>query len=517
MMRVKPGLALMMALMLTMLTACSPMPLVQSQQESQVVLPTPLPALAPVARVGDSQADEPVRVSLMFLNQDDTQLVPMSRTIWITEGTTLVEQVVKTLLEAPRAEGLKPIAPSGTRLLTASLVNRIATVNLSSEARNQDQQSMVSMQVAIANTLTGIAGIDHVNILIEGQVEGIGDQVASIPTGALQHNDNALSAIWLQTQSDENRASAPQTQLDRTAVLYFGAKDGDRLVPEARKVQFDASLVRKDPREMIMPLLQQLWAGPSALDEARGVFPEDMVTMKAVPTITTQTDGKRVINLLLWESFEADMEKAGLSLRQFYGALTLTLTQFVPEVDGLSVRVGNKRVMSVNSDGGETLSFANGVMAATDFRALVGDVSRVYLSNGEGQLVGCGRVLDPYAAHLPRTLIEQLIEGPKAGETGVEKVMPAGVSSADILGVRVEGELALINLSSNFYRCAQALDEVGERLMIYAVVNTLTDLSGIRKVRFYVEDEAVDTLSQKIYLRVELLRNPGLIENAALP
>ncbi len=513
MMRYKPLLASALVATLFLLAACSPLPLVETQQEAAVTLPTPLPALAPLAPTGDSRSNEAARVQLMFLSADGTQLVPDTRTIWVNEGSTLVEQAMNTLLEPPRSEGLKAVAPGGTKLLSAELVNGICTVDLSSEASNQDAQSMAYMQTAFANTLTGLPGVAYVNVLIGGQAEGMGDQIIALPSGALRHTDNALPAIWLQAQTDESRvqAGAAQQQLERTAVLYFGAKHGELLVPEARQVRFEAKDLRTGPRNLIMPLLQQLWAGPSDTQDARAVFPKEMEKMKAVPTITTQSDGRRVINLLLWESFEADMAAAGLSLRQFYGALTLTLTQFVPEVDGLSVRVGNRRVTSLEVMGGEPLIFEAGVMVPTDFQAMIGDVARIYLADDLGKLVGCGRVMDPYAAQLPRALIEQLMLGPQADEGALRTVMPAGVSTEDVLGVKIEAGVALINLSSNFYRCAQALDEGQERAMIYAMVNTLTELSGVDKVRFYVEGKVEDVLAQKIYLGTELLRNPGLI------
>ena len=50
-----------------------------------------------------------------------------------------------------------------------------------------------------------------------------------------------------------------------------------------------------------------------------------------------------------------------------------------------------------------------------------------------------------------------------------------------------------------------------EQNLIYAFVNTLTELSSVSSVRFQVEGEAVDYLVNSIYLRGALLRNPGII------
>ena len=101
--------------------------------------------------------------------------------------------------------------------------------------------------------------------------------------------------------------------------------------------------------------------------------------------------------------------------------------------------------------------------------------------------------------------------GPAAWETGAARVMPDGVSIDDVLGVRIAGGEAVVNLSSNFYRCCQSLTPQQEQNLIYAIVNTLTSLTTVSSVRFQVEGEAADYLVSTIYLRGPLLRNPGII------
>ena len=50
-----------------------------------------------------------------------------------------------------------------------------------------------------------------------------------------------------------------------------------------------------------------------------------------------------------------------------------------------------------------------------------------------------------------------------------------------------------------------------EQNLIYAFVNTLTELSSVSSVRFQVEGETVDHLVSAVYLRGSLLRNPGIV------
>ena len=89
--------------------------------------------------------------------------------------------------------------------------------------------------------------------------------------------------------------------------------------------------------------------------------------------------------------------------------------------------------------------------------------------------------------------------------------MPAALDETDILGVRVRDGVATVNLSARFYSACQDLDEVHERTAVYAIVNTLCGLSGVDGVRFLIEGESVETLTEYIYMRTTLLPNFGAV------
>ena len=54
-------------------------------------------------------------------------------------------------------------------------------------------------------------------------------------------------------------------------------------------------------------------------------------------------------------------------------------------------------------------------------------------------------------------------------------------------------------------------DEARERTAVYAIVNTLCGLSGVDGVRFLIEGESVETLTEYIYMRTTLLPNFGAV------
>ena len=51
-----------------------------------------------------------------------------------------------------------------------------------------------------------------------------------------------------------------------------------------------------------------------------------------------------------------------------------------------------------------------------------------------------------------------------------------------------------------------------ERMMVYASVNAMTDISPVSKVYFFVEGEQISAFTGELEMRGAFLRNPGIIE-----
>jgi len=79
----------------------------------------------------------------------------------------------------------------------------------------------------------------------------------------------------------------------------------------------------------------------------------------------------------------------------------------------------------------------------------------------------------------------------------------------DLLSVEVQGSCAIVNFSENFENYYPE-DAVRERLMIYSIVNTLTQDPTIHQVQILVEERRVGAIGS-IDLTNPLIRNPGLI------
>lgn len=96
--------------------------------------------------------------------------------------------------------------------------------------------------------------------------------------------------------------------------------------------------------------------------------------------------------------------------------------------------------------------------------------------------------------------VDALAEGPTSKAAAA--VIPKSVR---VLGVRVEGDIAVVD----FARAGLSGGSLEERMMVAAIVQTLTALPGIHAVRFTVEGQRVETLMGHLDVRETLTADAG--------
>ncbi len=138
----------------------------------------------------------------------------------------------------------------------------------------------------------------------------------------------------------------------------------------------------------------------------------------------------------------------------------------------------------------------------------VESVVYLYFGTEEGYLRKEARTISGLpTAERGRELIEELIQGSQAEDDTLD-VIPKGTEILNYTYVEEEG-LAIVDLSEHIHG---ATGSMGELLAVYGIVNTLTELPGIEKVKILVEGEEVETISGHIYLRDPLTRDEYLLE-----
>jgi len=443
-------------------------------------------------------------VLLYFLDEEGMELLPVSRSITVEGGMPRSEAALRALLAGPIA-GERAFWPE-IGVMSASrgyeLSGGVATVDLPSRVRALSTEALYAVRMAITRTLTEFSEVAYVNVLVGGREEGF-DLAATMPMGTLSRTEDLdVAARYL--RQDDVRQSAQDTGITRMTTLYFPSKDGRWILPEVRNVTYAALT----PIEYLYTLLEELGQGTEnalCMD-----VPAPMKYIEEMPEIVRTEDGAyRAIEICLNAQIDEALDAAGLTRSAYLAMLTDTLMGFVPGVEGLLVRVGGEQISTLAAEetpDGREIAFAQTLATRDDFAGYVGAPGIVYMpdvKNGVLRREPC--VLSQSGQSSPRELLWQLTQRLVEAD-----VLDHGLTAEDILAVHVDERRIMVNLSAAYGRQIAALTEQQECLVVYAMVNTLTE-SGVQRAAFFVEGKQVASLAGGLEMRGEFLRNPGMV------
>ena len=495
-------LALLLAAALILLSGCDKDS--EKTPAQKVSLPEPA-AETDRMLLGEHQTESWHDVTLYYAAGDGVSLAPDFRMLRLGESETLAECVLRELLTTPGGSDQISVAPGDTKLRGLELSGGIATVHLSLEARSvQSEQELYMMYAAISATLLQIDGITSVNVLIDGQSESI----FLLPTGLIRdpYGTSAGTIAQLQTESARFLSGdrSERGTITRDVVLYFPTVSRQHLVPELRTISFS-------DENYAYALIEALKAGPENSESCIAPMPKNLEILSAMPSVSVSETGMRILDLQFNSMLSSYLPLAGLTHSQFAASVTLTMCSFIPELDGVRITIDGEPLSEIQFSGAAA-SLKDGLHTRAAYSDHIGAPAEIYLAGETGGLYRQDCVLTQASASSPRQMLEYLFSYASA-EDQRASALPAGISSLDVLGVLVEDGVAYVNLSGNFYRQCQMMDETQERNAVYAIVNTLCSLDTINGVHFLIEGSAADLMVGSIYLRSMLMFNPGLVEN----
>ena len=505
-MKIKRLAALLLFCSLT-LTACA-------GQDAPALPMTTLPLATDhmAAPVGDAALSHTQTVALYLPSRDGQRLVCQYETISLNRGRHPAEAVARALMEHPGNDAAAPLGGSVTLRLNASdpieLSGSVCTVNLMSSARQLSHADLYAACLCLTTTLCELKDVQAVNVLIAGQAVGL-DAAYRLPLGSLSpHTGAELPFLWSQmsarrTPVGGDPAEAPLTA---AATLYFPLHDNSGLIPEVRTLSFAGQL----PGQLISELLNALSVTPP---QDAAALPRPAELLNAEPAVTDLDNGGRMVKLDFRPALEEALQSAGIDMACFAASVTYTLATFVPSLASVQLTVGSQPLTSLSSPALGNRLFPGGVMRRADFAPLVQAQATIYLPLGDRLAAVTRRLPDDDAYH-PRSLLVALMAGPTAAEqaAGITPLLPNGLSDADLLGIAVEGDTLLVNLSA---RAAERIREsnLDQHLMCRGLVSALCELMGVPRIRFFFGGNAVETLDGPIFWGGEFLYSPDLTES----
>lgn len=262
-----------------------------------------------------------------------------------------------------------------------------------------------------------------------------------------------------------------------TASLYFLNSAETKLEVEERVIPAftsDASAANR--------LLKELISGPTRSDLKRSV-PKDAAVRKI-----DVSDGVAVIDFNSAFTFENEVERVLAC-----AAVVSTLTD-LPDINAVRFLVDGKELLSAD---GIPVSAMKREDIVYDSQLVVSDYkfAKLYFSdkNAEKLVAETRSVTVNSKESLEYAILNELLKGPE--EDGLYPTMPEGTK---ILSVETKEGTCFVNVSQEF-KSKHTGGSASETMTIYSVVNTLTELDGIKKVQFLIEGQKVEVFIHYIF------------------
>ena len=111
-------------------------------------------------------------VKLYFANEEGDRLIPESLSMTKTADQSIELQIVNQLIEGPLEEGFYRSIPSGTKVISVTVKNRICYVNLDDTFSSENSTLPDYIPVySLVNSLTALEDVDSVQLMINGSTD----------------------------------------------------------------------------------------------------------------------------------------------------------------------------------------------------------------------------------------------------------------------------------------------------------------------------------------------------------
>lgn len=472
-----------------LLSGCTRMPTTDADQE----YPLPTPSDAPVEQIlGEQIQRESESVTFHYVSGDGTSFSTIKRFMTPARDENFCETVLRALLFGSSVASQLTFIPSETELKSVESACGIVNVNLSADALGIASETDTLMMLScIANTLLSLEDIQGVNILIGGRPVAL----AGLPVGVRTEPFASITSAYAQMTAENGYFLTQETgTIARDATLYFPAANGDWLVPETRRIEFDST-------DYASALIRALRSGAQTRVATIAPMPENVDLLINNPKTEISRSGERVLVLEFSSGILEYLAMTELPEWKAIASIVLTVASFVPDIDAVRITLDGETITSCQM-GDATLNFPDGLIHRADFASRIGGSFDVYLPHADGSLEKTAGALSMQRAHSPRDVLAEMFA---LSERNGDSALPAGACENDILGVSVANGVCTVNFSADFYRRALLMNAEEERGCVYAIVNTLCAMKEISGVRILVEGVAVESFGGEIYLKALLL------------
>ena len=275
-------------------------------------------------------------------------------------------------------------------------------------------------------------------------------------------------------------------QKETTAVkLYFVNTATNMWETETRQIPADAKRT-----EMISQVLNMLVTGPKSATLSKSIpFDTLIVSATLVEGTKTTEDGlSRAYNTVQVDLSGEYKALTGVTPVICLNAIVYSLTE-LDFVDDVHFYIGEEELLKQSGQAVGQLNRDNvllGNQPITPETVEVSDITVYFADEDILYLVPERRSVEMSINKPPEQyIVEELLKGP-AGETAA-KTIPADTK---LRSASTEADICYVDFSADFVNKFDGGSSV-ELLMVYSIVNSLTELPNVKKVKFLVDGDNI--------------------------
>jgi germination protein M len=443
-----------------------------------------------------------IKPALYFVQKGTGKLAAELRTIVVRGNENPVKTIIEELLNGPVDESLSRVSPENVFVETVEVSVDIANVYLRSHELIEDKQRFL-IKTAVANTLIDYLNIKYVNIFINGRSEGLSQYPSPLQKNTsgiwTENYDNQIGKFVAKDPDIEN----PENEVSVTTIevpLYFFDASSEYILPEVRDIEFeDTNYIEK--------IIEELNNGPRNGYVYLPSINKELSLLEEPGFLSDRGVEYMLLNLSHSPSL-SKFENKEDELKS-YACLIYTLSSFFPNIDRIIVNVDGTKVSTI----GGSVDVAQGIRRR-DLSGYLADGIHLYFRIKDSNLLmKVNRMVSQESVWNADVRLFELLKGPQSNEgTSSWPCFPSGVSDEDILGTKTYRSTIIVDLSNNFKKMCQGLSAEQEMLLIFSMVNTLTDMQGINSVQFLVEGKGTEVLAGHLHFSDLFVKNPGLVQ-----
>ena len=445
----------------------------------------------------------------------DGEITEVTEKIRFSTAFSPEETVLRHLLEYPADSEHRSLPGDGVVQLSedVSFIRSCgtATVNFNSAYADLDAAGRYLLAQCVTNTLCALGRVSSVVILCEGRAVSLSDQ-EEIPAGAYrQSSSDDLPLVQAQLMARRSEETALRYSAD--TAIFYPAQAGRGILCETRSVSFP----EPGAEAAVQTLLEAMSAPPARLRDIPEM-PGLTEYLTDTPALQPLDDDTQAVVLRFSEELNRQMSAHGILRSVLLGAITSTLTSFLPDTSAVICYIGDERIGSLVPVGlyngaNESKVFENGLMRWGDFTHFQLDECLLYFLNDQDKMTESVRALPASWADSPEYLLQALLEGPSYYDSvsDLHAAVPAEAAMNQILGIGTRQNTCMVNLSGEFLANCGDFTPAQERNLVYTLVNTLTNLPWCRRVELYIDGAQPDVLINEIALPGGFMRNADYI------